>query len=424
MEKPTIYFCIELKNRELDSQVLLASKLTHEGYRCYVGTHASIFTLLASKKATYGVFFDKGTLPLERMKWIREKCEAIVVLDQEMSPVTSDPLFWLSGWPSRIYPETENLIDRYLCVGPEIYAAALLRFNNDTKKVVMTGWPRVDLWRWYGNIVYAEEISEIRKTYGDFLLMISSFGVSSETSLTNPDEGYVPTSDKNYLDAISIIEKWDSDKSFPKVVIRPHISEDIRLWKETFKGFTKTYVSKNSNVTPWVLASTGIIHSGSTVSLEAKLAGKSVGLLTNNIKNNLGKLTVIASDYAINKEGQKHINNKESQISDFVLLEDEPSISRIIREINSMDIRSEPEAKILKVVMKQLTFQKLIRLLGLIRHEIKWKLKLTSAPPYTNYVPNGIRKRDITRITHNKGVTSGVRIRRITLNCWELDQIT
>jgi hypothetical protein len=174
-------------------------------------------------------------------------------------------------------------------------------------------------------------------------------------------------------------------------------------------------------VTPWVLASSGVIHAGSTVSLEAKLAGKTVGLLAGNAKIDPRNLTTITSDYIVNKNGRKDIIDKESELSDFVFLESEPSINRIIDEIKKIELIGESKVNKLMVALMQLNLNKLIRLVGLIKHEIKWKLKLTTAPPYTNFVPKGIRKRDITKITHSEKVSSGVRIRRITLNCWELD---
>jgi surface carbohydrate biosynthesis protein len=421
VDKPTIYFCIELKNRELDSQILLASKLVNEGFRCYIGTHASIFSLLKAKKSTSGVFFDKGTLPYEKMKWVRKKCEAIVILDQELSPATSDPLKELTGWPSRIYPNTEKFIDKFFCVGPKTYSAALLRFDNDLNKVVMTGWPRVDMWRWYGASIYGEEIANIRKTYGNFLLFVSSFGVSSDVLLTNPDSGYVSSNNSEFLYAISTIKHWDSDQEFPKVIVRPHISEDVRIWERTLKGVRKTYVNKDSNVTPWVLASSGVIHSGSTVSLEAKLAGKPVNLLMHNAKVNLRELTTIASDYIVNKDDRKYITGKESALSNFVFLENEPSINRIIIELKKLDLTSQSKANKLKVALVQFNIYTVLRLIGLLKHEIEWKLKLTMSPAYSNFMPKGIRKKDILKITSKERISPAIKIRRVTLNCWELE---
>lgn len=113
--RQTVYICVEIKNRELDSQVLLAANLALEGFRCIIGSHASIFAVLKAKKGKGGIFFDKGTLPSSKMKWIRTKCESIVVMDQELGPPLENPIEHLEGWPSRIYPETDELIDKYLC---------------------------------------------------------------------------------------------------------------------------------------------------------------------------------------------------------------------------------------------------------------------------------------------------------------------
>jgi membrane protein YqaA with SNARE-associated domain len=61
------------------------------------------------------------------------------------------------------------------------------------------------MWRWYGASIYGEEIANIRKTYGNFLLFVSSFGVSSDVLLTNPDSGYVSSNNSEFLYAISTV---------------------------------------------------------------------------------------------------------------------------------------------------------------------------------------------------------------------------
>ena len=140
---PTVYICVEIKNRELDSQVLLAKSLANRGYRCILGTHASIFSVLRAKRIKSGIFLDKGTLPASRMSWIKTKCDSIVIMDQELGPTLENPSEHLGDWNSRIYPGADEFIDKYLCVGPKVYNAALHRFKSSNEKVVLTGWPRV-----------------------------------------------------------------------------------------------------------------------------------------------------------------------------------------------------------------------------------------------------------------------------------------
>ena len=78
-KRPTIYICIEQKNREYDEKLLLAAELTLKGYRCYIGTHAAIWALLRVKNEQSGIYFDKGTqLPII-MNWIKTKCKYLYV---------------------------------------------------------------------------------------------------------------------------------------------------------------------------------------------------------------------------------------------------------------------------------------------------------------------------------------------------------
>ena len=59
--KKTIYTSIEIKNREYDSQLILAARAAQRGYRVYLGTHAAIYAVLWKKKKKGGVYLDKGT---------------------------------------------------------------------------------------------------------------------------------------------------------------------------------------------------------------------------------------------------------------------------------------------------------------------------------------------------------------------------
>ena len=81
-----LYIPIELKNRELDSQVILAAEACLRGFRVYLGSHAAIYTALRTKKFRAGIFLDKGTKVESLTKWIKTKCERVFILDQELSP--------------------------------------------------------------------------------------------------------------------------------------------------------------------------------------------------------------------------------------------------------------------------------------------------------------------------------------------------
>ncbi len=86
-QKKTIYIPIEIKFRELISQVLLATHAASRGFRVYIGTKAALATIIKEKKQKGGIYFYKGCLPLDDMKFVDRKTDAFVVLDQEIGPV-------------------------------------------------------------------------------------------------------------------------------------------------------------------------------------------------------------------------------------------------------------------------------------------------------------------------------------------------
>lgn len=426
--RPTVYICVEIKNRELDSQVLLAANLVQNGFRCVIGSHASIFALLAAKKERAGVFFDKGTLPSARTKWISSKCEYIVVMDQELGPPLENPLEHLVGWPSRIYPGTEEFIDKYLCVGPKTYQAALIRFSDTPEKVSLTGWPRVDIWRKLGFSIYKEEIQLIKKKHGSYLLFVSDFGLNEDENVYIEGLKCVSPTDLNFQKTLKSIRKWDLNPEIPKIVIRPHITEDKRLWEKVLGEVSKTEIHKEFNVTPWVLASEGIIHRGSTVALEAKLAGKDVFFLKESSKNEKNLFSDLLSDALVHSDFESPFPKIEgsktsipSALRDYVLIEEFDAVSRVVAELVSLRPMHELPTSKLQILFSQVRIKNLIRLAGLIKHEVNWKLGTTDQPPYSHCFPGGIKRKDFKKVLNSNETYLNVKVRALTFNCWEFD---
>lgn len=427
--QPTVYICVEIKNRELDSQLLLAAKLSLMGFRCFIGSHAAIFAVLNAKKIKGGILLDKGTLPSSRMVWIRSKCDSIVVMDQELGPPLENPIEHLIGWPSRVYPETEALIDKYLCVGPKVYQAALIRFSKTPEKVRLTGWPRVDIWRKLGSAIYKDEIAALREKHGRFLLFISDFGVNEDENTYIEGLKCISTDDLNFQKTLRAIRNWDRNPEVDKIIVRPHITEDVRLWKKLLGKVEKTEVCKDLNVTAWVLASDGVIHRGSTVAIEAKLAGKHVFYLKETAANQQNKFAAIMSDAVITSNFEGKIpeivwidERIPPGINEYVLLENTPATSRVIAELVELKPTHEIGLTRTQVIFSQVRFKNLMRLGGLIRHEVRWKFKLTDQPPYSNCFPGGIRRKDVQKVLRSHKEFFSVKARQVTINCWELSE--
>ncbi len=119
--KPTIYIPIEVKNRELDSQLLLSFLAAREGYRIYIGSKLSIHQVLLSKKAKGGIYIYKGTHDTRYSKFIKQKCNSLVILDQELSPNLESYDLIIKR---RVHPESIPYIDKYFVVSNFVFSIA------------------------------------------------------------------------------------------------------------------------------------------------------------------------------------------------------------------------------------------------------------------------------------------------------------
>jgi surface carbohydrate biosynthesis protein len=423
---PTVYICVEIKNRELDSQVLLAKSLANRGFRCILGTHASIFSVLRAKRIKSGIFLDKGTLPASRMSWIKTKCDSIVIMDQELGPTLENPSEHLGYWPGRIYPGADEFIDKYLCVGPKVYDAALHRFKSSKEKVVLTGWPRVDIWRDLGRQIYREEIEYLQNRFGEFLLFVSDFGVNEDEDAYFEGLKSFSQHDESFQRALYALREWDKNLEFSKIVVRPHITEDVRLWRKVLGEVSRIEVNKDFNVTPWVLASIGIIHTGSTVAFEAKLAGKDVFYLEEASPHQSYSFAHLVSDCVISaghKGRQPILDDSKtimsSEIHEYVSISEISSINRVIDVLISLKPSFEQRPNVVSLAISQFRFSTFKRLLGLLRHEISWKIKIAKNPPYSHCFPGGISRKDFDKVIFLNDQTVPVKVRAVTLNCWE-----
>lgn len=59
-------------------------------------------------------------------------------------------------------------------------------------------------------------------------------------------------------------------KNGQKVIVRPHPSENIEIWKKYTKNYSKKIkIIRSGNVLSWILAAKLLIHNGCTTAIEA-----------------------------------------------------------------------------------------------------------------------------------------------------------
>ena len=66
-------------------------------------------------------------------------------------------------------------------------------------------------------------------------------------------------------------------KSGQKVVVRPHPSESVEVWKKKTEKYSKHIkIIRSGNIIPWLMASKIVIHNGCTTAVEGFLLDKTI----------------------------------------------------------------------------------------------------------------------------------------------------
>ena len=442
MEKPVIYICIEIKNREYVSQIFLSLKAALKGYRVYLGTHAAIYALLRTKKTKTGIYLDKSLQPESRMKWVLNYIECYCVLDAELTPYfTKD--YWMEEFPSRLYPNSDDLVKKFLVVNEGLSKVSSHHFKEPKSKVIVSGWPRLELCMGLNSKIYSDEVSIIKQKFGSYLLFASSFG-NLQNPLDTISISAIPpktTNDlnlraqmqnyRNFKQAIKIFRKWDADDSMPTIIIRPHPSERISIWRKELKKTKKTFVVQSGQIAPWILASEGVVQHRSTVAMEAFLADKPVFALVLDEKDQADQNGWLITKYLLDEDSKISDGNFQqvklntdydpramhAQLQDF----NTSSTDSILKIFDELLSKPEKRHSSLKLILSQINLISLRRALGLVRDEIYWYLRKTNINSQFHFVPGGLDVKSIKMVVNADTEFTRVRFRKISINLWEFD---
>lgn len=282
MFKKHIYLPLEILPRELNSKLLLGLYAAKSGFRVYLGSKESINYLLNKKKNNKqkaGIFFYKGQFINKyksMTKFISQTCDELVVLDEELGVAVKD---YTHGINERL--RNFNSINQFYCIGKKLKKIINKSRKSFSKKAIVTGWPRIDLWSPKFNGLFESEVNKLRKIYGEYYLFSSDFGAISKKGLnkaikqvkkTKSFQPKIKTFRKNYYDYQefkSFIKKM-ALKINKKIIIRPHPGDMYHeTWFKDFKNSKNIRVIYDDDISPWILGSSGLIHRGCSTAIQA-----------------------------------------------------------------------------------------------------------------------------------------------------------
>jgi surface carbohydrate biosynthesis protein len=293
---PLLVFPMEIVDRELNGNMLLASEAIKRGWQCIIGTKRPIYESLRDLPPS--LFFLKS-ITLSDAPQIREILAAghkVVTLDVE-GLVYADLYEFVTA---RFHADTMDMVETIMFWGDTQRRAVVEAYPDFAKKCVTTGSPIVDFWRPECGLqpFFDQEVKALKERFGSFILIPSSFGLpnhkmgkQASTKIIERDqmideksrkaffehwmayEEHVEKVFHRFLKMLPEISKAFSDKT---IIIRPHPAEAHETWIKAAEGLDNVKVVYEGVVSSWLLASEAVLHWGCTTGIEAFLMGRPV----------------------------------------------------------------------------------------------------------------------------------------------------
>ncbi len=291
--KKLLLFPVETTVRELDFRLILAALCVNNEREILVGEHELLFSLSMRMRDAVIVLknITGGKRPWKYRRY-KELGMRIVQLDEEGAIFEGEKDNWRKVLNNRlIIGELEP--DDYVCTwgsfqADHYHALAPAR----AERVIPTGHPRLDLGKEPYRRLFAAEAERLRALHGKFILINTNLLANNALGPDVLLRHYkVPPEDKEqrgqfigqYAHEASregaFINLFNAlSDAFPdrKIIIRPHPSENIGLYKALLPYIPRTTVTRTGSLHAWLLSASVLIHGGCTTAIEGYLCGTPV----------------------------------------------------------------------------------------------------------------------------------------------------
>ncbi len=279
---------VEIKARSFEAKLLLACFLAEAGFGAVVGNKRMLDRRW--RDLPPGVWFEKSITPykLKRMFNRHQAGFQTVCLDEEGLIISRKVYTSL-----RMSAESLAAVSRFFCWGQFQADTVAQELPDHASKLVLTGNPRVDLWRPEFRVLHEDTAAELRTEFGDFVLILSNYANFIDDrdirTLIDKQRGknIKTAADEQWLwDLVNfqthvresfevaikaLATRWP-ERTF---IVRPHPADNQNYWTK-FKQSTPANVQViyRGFVTPWLLAAKAVLHNSCTTGLEALLVGQ------------------------------------------------------------------------------------------------------------------------------------------------------
>lgn len=291
-KKPTLYIFVETKARELEGRTLLALEAANHGFQVIIGNIGRLYQLLNKGVLPKGVCYEKSLSrgKEKKLKSLKDKGYIIVSQDEETGLAQNNFKDFLN---IRSTPETVEMASAIYCFGNFDYDYWTKLYPSYKNKIHLTGSPRLDYWQPKLKNFYRNKIDQIQVRYKEFILISSNFGlVNGYLSLENfiaqrKINGSINTKNdeqafrslfsdtkKLFIEFVDLVNYLANRLDGINIVIRPHPSEKFSAWQNAVASHDNIHVVFRDSITPWVHASSAVLHNSCTTAIEAYVIGK------------------------------------------------------------------------------------------------------------------------------------------------------
>ena len=295
VQEPWLLIPVENQVRELDPKLLLACLAGRRGFPSVIGSRREMELEIDSFPPSIYLSKSMTVRSLLFFRIARKFGHEIVTWDEE-ALVHLPPETYFSR---RLHPSAIKYVSHLFAWGKD--NVELWRqyphLPADTP-IHLTGNPRSDMLRPELRSFYKDEIEEILRKYGDFILIATNFNhvnaFGADMNLFKPvkNPGQKPAfgraargMSRKYAEGLrdhkqAIFEHFqrlipDVERTFPghTVIVRPHPTENHDVYRKIADQCDRVHVTNEGNIVPWLRAARVLIHNGCTTGVEAYMMG-------------------------------------------------------------------------------------------------------------------------------------------------------
>jgi surface carbohydrate biosynthesis protein len=228
-------------------------------------------------------------------KIMRQLGLEIVTLDEEALVHLPSEIYY----SRRLSPDAMAYVSRLFAWGHD--NAELWRQYSQfpaSATIHITGNPRNDMLRSEIRVFYEMEVKELRRNYGDFILVNTNFnhvnafypsmnlfqpvknqgeefkfGRAAKGMTLEYAQGLWTHKQAVFSDFQRLIPSLDKAFSNYTIIVRPHPTENQEVYQRIADQCERVRVTNEGNVVPWLMGAKALIHNGCTTGVEAYLMG-------------------------------------------------------------------------------------------------------------------------------------------------------